>query len=557
MYQVLVVDDEPTIVEGISQLLETELPDDVAIYRAVSGSEAMNAMYRSRMDVVVSGIRMPGLDGLELIKAVESRWPRCRVVMLSGYDNFDYIHEASRSPVFAAYVLKSETDEEVVSTVRRVLDQRKQDLEQERLRTEDKRRISQLLPAMKRVFLADLVQGYLPQDAELWGDVANLRLEIDPHGPLLLVLGHVPPTSDSPYVFGHRWVATCEALVHRELSPQAHMEHAMLSKGFVAILVQPRTDVPRSRPRDFLRYVRAGLHVVQEELRRDDGIVASFAIGAGLRRRRDLPADLRTLWTLLEVFGGTPEGVVIDDYWLREVLEREAAVPAIGGTEFRLHIHRLDTILRQGTAEEFEREFLEATTGADGRSLELTVEQQTSLLIAILSAAQELGLSHELSVDAVDSGLWRPAATDDSERRTQWYLDVGRQICRLRLRRLGWGSEQVVRRIRDYVQDNIEERDLSLLRVAEVSGYNPSYFSRLFLDQTGEHFSDYVSRLRLDHACVLLSRPDMTVSEVTRRCGFGSASYFSQFFRKRTGVSPSQYQKERSLRQPPAEGDSG
>jgi two-component system, response regulator YesN len=549
MHRILVVDDEPTIVEGIAELLKSTLTGDVDVYRALSGSEAMDAMYRSRMDVVVSDIRMPGLDGLELIKEVEARWPRCRVIMLSGYDSFDYIHRASQSPVFAAYVLKSDTDEELVSTVRRVLEQRAKELERERLETEARRRISELLPAMKRVFLADMVQGYLPEDVGQWGDISQLELAIDPHAPLLLILGHAQPASGFPHVFQHRWIATCEALVHRELSPQARVEHAMLFKGFVAILVQPRSDVRHSRPDDFFRYVRAGMHVVQEDLRRNDGIVASLAIGAGLHRRRDVPADLRTLWTLLEVFGGTPEGVVIDDHWLREVLDRETALPAIDRIDFTLHLHPLETILRQGTPEEFEREYLKAAGGADGRLRELTIEQQTSLLIVILSAAQELGLSQELSVDVADSRLWRPAVTDDPTRRTQWYLDLGRQICRLRLQRVGWGAEQVVRKIRDYVQDHIEDRNLSLLHVAEVSGYNPSYFSRLFFDQTGEHFSDYLSRARFEHACSLLGRPEMTVAEVTRRCGFGSASYFSQFFRKRTGVSPSRYQKEHSLRE--------
>jgi two-component system, response regulator YesN len=550
MYQVLVVDDEPTILEGISQLLEAAFPDDVGIYRAVSGSEAMNAMYRSRMDVVVSDIRMPGLDGLELIRAVESRWPRCRVIMLTGYDSFEYIQEASRSTVFDAYVLKSEADDAIVSAVHRALDHRRKDAEREKVRLDAENRLRELLPVIKQELLANMVQGHLPEEANLWRNVSEVDLGIDPDGPLLLVLGHVQPGSDPDRssVFDSRWIATCEALVCRELAPQAHVAHTLLFSGHIAILVQPREDVGKTRPGDFLRYTRAGMYVVQEELRLSEGIVASFAIGPGLRRRRDLPTNLKKLWRLLERFGAAPEGVVIDDYWLQRILDRDATLPSVDTSGFALHLNRLDALLRRGGEEEFEREYTQLTTGADGRRRRLTIEQHTSLLILIFSVAQDLGLSQQLSVDPKDRHLWRPDNSEGLERRILWYLNLGRQICRLRLERVGWGAEQVVERIRAYVKEHIEDGGLSLLHVAEVSGYNPSYFSRLFLDQTGEHFSDYLTRLRFEHACSLLVRPEMTVAEVTRRCGFSSASYFAQFFRKRAGIPPSKYQKEESLR---------
>ena len=94
MQTLLLVDDEPNIVEGLASQFEQRYGDGVIVLKSCSGRHALSVLQNNRVDVVLSDIRMPDLDGLELIEETERLWPRTHFVLLSGFEDFDYIHRA-------------------------------------------------------------------------------------------------------------------------------------------------------------------------------------------------------------------------------------------------------------------------------------------------------------------------------------------------------------------------------------------------------------------------------------------------------------------------------
>ena len=117
MQTLLLVDDEPNIVEGLASQFEQRYGDGVIVLKSCSGRHALSVLQNNRVDVVLSDIRMPDLDGLELIEETERLWPRTHFVLLSGFEDFDYIHRASKSTIYRGYLLKSEGDEVVMEKV--------------------------------------------------------------------------------------------------------------------------------------------------------------------------------------------------------------------------------------------------------------------------------------------------------------------------------------------------------------------------------------------------------------------------------------------------------
>ena len=93
MRRILIVDDEPIIVKGLLSVLE-DSGLDADLYKAYSGEEALAILADTRMDIVVSDVRMPGMDGLQLMEHINRDWPECRVVFLSGHSEFDSIYRA-------------------------------------------------------------------------------------------------------------------------------------------------------------------------------------------------------------------------------------------------------------------------------------------------------------------------------------------------------------------------------------------------------------------------------------------------------------------------------
>ena len=99
MKRLLIIDDEPYIVNSIYELFLENKQMELDIYKAYSGMEALELLKKAKIDIVLSDIKMPGMDGLELLKEIHSFWPFCKVIFLTAYDRFDYIHEANKDGI--------------------------------------------------------------------------------------------------------------------------------------------------------------------------------------------------------------------------------------------------------------------------------------------------------------------------------------------------------------------------------------------------------------------------------------------------------------------------
>ena len=86
--------------------------------------------------------------------------------------------------------------------------------------------------------------------------------------------------------------------------------------------------------------------------------------------------------------------------------------------------------------------------------------------------------------------------------------------------------------------------DLSLIRLGELSFFNPSYLSRLFKQKTGQNLSDFISGLKMEQAMLFLRDNSLKISDVANRLGFESQHYFSRFFKKNTGRTPQEYREQ-------------
>src|SRR5690606_5511469 len=94
MYRILIVEDEPYIVDSVSALL-AEVDDlELDIYPAYTAVEALELIKQRKFDIVLSDILMPGMDGLELQRRINRLWSRCKFIFLTGYDQFEYVQYA-------------------------------------------------------------------------------------------------------------------------------------------------------------------------------------------------------------------------------------------------------------------------------------------------------------------------------------------------------------------------------------------------------------------------------------------------------------------------------
>ena len=117
IFRLLLVDDEPHVTGALS--LQLEAREDLDVYIANSAAETLNVLRKTRIDLMVSDIRMPGMTGLELLSRVQKEQPDCKVILLTGYADFNYVYEAMRQGA-AGYVLKNESDETLLEQIDKV-----------------------------------------------------------------------------------------------------------------------------------------------------------------------------------------------------------------------------------------------------------------------------------------------------------------------------------------------------------------------------------------------------------------------------------------------------
>ena len=94
MYRILVIDDEPIIADGLYELFAQDETFALEVHKVYSAPDALKLLDRLRIDIVLSDIKMPGMNGLELLTQIHRRWPFCHVIFLSGYSDFEYVQKA-------------------------------------------------------------------------------------------------------------------------------------------------------------------------------------------------------------------------------------------------------------------------------------------------------------------------------------------------------------------------------------------------------------------------------------------------------------------------------
>lgn len=135
MLRLLIVDDEAESLAWLKEMFEAESSEEMILYTASSGRKALEILNSVKCDVVLTDIKMPGMDGMELYRHVKENWPRARVVFLTGYSTHELLYQAIQDREIR-YLLKTETPEKIVSTVletyHELVEQQEQLLQQEK-----------------------------------------------------------------------------------------------------------------------------------------------------------------------------------------------------------------------------------------------------------------------------------------------------------------------------------------------------------------------------------------------------------------------------------------
>lgn len=515
----LVVDDELDVLDGLVELYETEL-DDVTVYKANNARKALAFLQIARFDVVVTDINMPGMNGLELFKKIRQGWPKCQIIFLTGYREFDYLYEINKHKD-VQFMLKSESDETLVSTVKKAFENVERMLNEkvaEDIIAElDKINSSHLNYHKERV-VSYLKDDNLSDKTVLYkfAEVFNFQDKF----PFIIFLLHLDEGTKSPI-----WSMEKEiTLLVEEFFPVS-FEYSLLfiDDNYCLIVVQAKVYDEFQEYSDYINLVGA-MNYLQEKLNSAYQISSSI-ISSNNIYLDDLLAEYHELMRLSFRYLRNQKQIFIR----KEAIEVEKVVNvdvnkelyqlsmSIESSQIELFDKAMDRIFDIIMTHNLEGEVKEIYQGSMAILLNFMIKKQ------IIKNDSELFFPYSSRISAIRSLLERVRKINTVEQN----LEVKR-------------NEEIIQRITEYIRHNIDG-NLSLDEIAKYCYLNPSYLSRIFKQSTGQNLSDYVSRYRIETAKKLLLTTQLKINEIAEKIGYQTPHSFTRLFKKYEEITPIEY----------------
>ncbi|MBR5108864.1 MAG: response regulator [Clostridia bacterium] len=529
MQRILIVDDEPIIVRGLLSVLGERLPD-ADLYSAGSGMEALSLLAETRMDIVVSDMAMPGMDGLQLMKRIHADWPECRVIFLSGHNEFDMIYQAIQNEA-VTFILKTEGFDKIIATIQDTirdieLAQRHRNLEEQlSVQQETTRRLLQreALTALvqgrsRNIYSAsmeiDLQEQFLPLYAYIESDTLQLTLE-EYHEKLLDI---------------DRALRLRLAAYPIRIAFWNHHEDILW-------LLQPSQAMEMRR---CMLYARENMELIQEAIHRETGMTLAFALHTSSISADQLANAYQALRRRICQGVGVP-GMI--------ALQSSSSRDASGGS---LLPDLLTSRLREAMEHMNRKEFMNLLTASANEMRKAqrmddpyALEAFLTLSRMFLSYINRWKLHDSVQFPGGLSGLTSITGFASWDQAADAFIALGKTLLKIHEGDQGSRGQAVMAQIRDHIERNLNRpEELSLSRIAEITYFNPAYLSRLFHQITGETLSDYVSGIRVQKANEMLRDNAHRISDISEAVGFSSSANFSRFYRKMMGCSPQEYREK-------------
>lgn len=533
----LVVDDEFNIRDGIATAVPWESMNVTVTGVAENGIAALRCVEQTVPDIVITDISMDGMDGLELTARLRAAHPDIKIIILSGYDEFEYAKRAMELKV-STYLLKPVSPDELMEAVKKMIDEIGGEARQrERLMSlEFEVRINR--EAMLDRLLQDLVNGVVVLRSELGERLSLLEMEMDCQCAACIL---VAPDgySDLKERLGPRGMRLLQQRMNR-LTEEVLGECGRVwsfpdADGRLGVILCGLLQGRR------IRGLAPALEKLRDSVRRLLEITCTIAVGGIVTDILQAPLTWNQAKKALDfrIMTGADAIIQIDD------------VETLSRTQFRYpheQERRLlaslpdadETALREVIGAFFE----EAGAGGLARDPMRIIVMQ--LFAAMAGRFMDLGIDihrvHEPELMDPYKAIERFETVDAIR---NWMTNVAvLSANELRERRTS-SVKSVVEKAVSFIEARCGDPDLSLNAIADHVYLNPAYLSKLFKQETGENYLEFLTRLRMEKARQLLRETNLRAADIGIRVGYPNAQYFTTLFRKHTGKTPGEYREEK------------
>ncbi len=523
-YKIMLVDDEEEVREAIAGKVDWASLGFQVVATAANGEEALEFADAHEVDVLLTDIKMPFMDGLTLGRHMKERHPGVRIIILTGFDQFEYAKQAI-SINTVEYILKPVNEKEL----RGILTQVKENLDADLL---NKRNVeilcecyNKFLPILRERFLYELLCGQFVK-SDISSQIGQFSL---------------------PFVYGRQKnvlvletdVKTSKNIIASELVPvfvkriaDTHCEGRCVVESFIngkAVIVVTEWET-KSPIGGIIRLANE----ICEECYRVSAIKVTAGIGRCYSSLTKLCLSYDEALSALE-YKAVASGNVI---YICDMEAAELEDTTANGPSPR----RFASVVKFGSPGDIAL-MIDGMTAAAEENAENRLKYQLSvinILGSVIYAAERLTIS-ETELFATED-FFRFLSCDISAFK-QWLLDLCLRMNALASARRISTEEKLIEGAKAYIAENYSNPKLTVDVMCEHLHISQSYFSALFKKITGQTYVNYLTEFRLQKALELLAGSDAKTYCIAGAVGYEEPNYFSYVFRKRFGITPSAYRR--------------
>ena len=538
LYSIILVDDEEEVRKSIIKQIDWESAGFQVVGDAENGEDALEKIEVLEPDVVLTDIRMPYMDGLTLAEKIRQRYPSTKVVIFSGYDDFEYAQKAIKLNV-TEYILKPVNVEELTSILKRI----KSNLDEE---IEEKRNVSRLrenyrksLPIIREQFFNDMVHRRLADDL-----IESKLREYD-----------IPITGARKWIIAAIDVEKSDDRSKKTLS--LHEEEELIPISVMQIV--------REKLKSYCRFslfqstAEAGMVVIAalDDDNTTTGLIDVLGdICKETKRILEVPVTIgigHSVTGLSKIAGSYQSAV--------EALGYKAVV----GSGITIYINDMEPV---GSGKlEFdnsdESDFISAVKFGPDEKIEAVMvrisgklesarvhyRQQQVYVFGVLNTVIQMIQQYDLNLEEILGGeLEYLSVIDKLQKREEfgeWLLKTARKMNQAINQERDMTTRQVIQQAKQYIMDNYQNPDLSVEMICRHLHMSPAYFSTMFKKETGQAYIAYLPEIRLNKAVELLNKTDDKTYVIASKVGYQEQNYFSYVFKKKFGVSPTKFRGAR------------
>lgn len=533
--KVFLVEDEMVIRRGIKNSIDWEKEGYIFCGEASDGELAYPMIIKEKPDILITDIRMPFMDGLELCKLVKKELPNIKILILSGYDEFDYAKEAIRLGV-TEYLLKPISSGKLLEALNGVSESIRREKEDKDLVRKYMEEMRENTEHEKQKFFEQMMAGNLSMaDALETGKKYEMSLSAGMYNLLLFRFTLGEENRKSGELLGEAEYAI-EKLTERL---EYVFEFQRGVEGWAFLLMADNEEQMSERVKELSKDL--------EEIMKNYSTIAYFGgIGQPVARLRELEESFREAERALAArFTMELNRIIsVDDIRMAQNVDTLDDIEITSFGEIEKTRTMLEKFLNNGVEDEID-EFVDVYIN------ELPEENLKSVLMRqyIIMDAYIVMMSFCEKIEGIEGEMQAQSEELKNSMKTIQTVEEIKNYIRMLLKKIigvrdtisGRRYSDIIEIAKDQIRKTYMSDEISLNTIAAEVGMSPSYFSSIFSKEMGKTFVEYLTEIRMDRAKELLMCSSMKTSEIGYEVGYKDPHYFSYIFKKTQNCTPKEF----------------